>query len=309
MTASMEKTPSAPTLGAGWQVLPWRVWAQVLVVLLAFGWLFHEWLWTQARFSAAEVEDWGHSFIVPLISVYLLWQKRAALLTTAARTFWPGVLPLVLGVVCYAYFTVGVRNHMLQGFALLLTLAGVALLTLGPGMFRHLFLPLAYLIFAVKVAPQIMTKVTFPLQLLASKGAGFVLQMLSGALGYFVDVRGNTLEIVYKNQTIPMNVAEACSGMRMLIAFMALAGAVAIFSCTHWWQRIALLMLAAPVALLMNIIRVAALGLASLWDPALASGSAHMMIGTLLLVPGMFLFLGVVWVLNRMVVDTERRPS
>lgn len=305
MTANVSKGKGTQAERGPWQVLPWRSWMVIGVLTAAFAWLYSEWLVRQAHFSADEIEDWGHSFIVPVISGYFLWQNREAVLRTPVKTFWPGVLPLVLGVVCYAYFVVGVRNHMLQGFALLLTLAGVALLVAGTAMFRHLFLPIAYLVFAVKVAPQIMTKITFPLQLLASKGAGFLLQLFSGLGGYFVDVQGNTLRIVYNNKEIPLNVAEACSGMRMLIAFLALAGAVALFSCKHWWQRIALLILAVPVALLMNVFRVAVLGWASLFDQDLASGSAHMLIGTLLLIPGMFLFLAVVWVLNRMIVDSE----
>ncbi|MDX2131536.1 MAG: exosortase/archaeosortase family protein [Planctomycetota bacterium] len=287
-----------------WQVLPWRVWTQLGLLLIAFVALFHDWLWTQIQFSKLEIEDWGHAFVVPIISGAMLWQRRAEIARTPIRTFWPGALPLVLGVACYFFFVVGISNHMLQGFAMILSVAGVALLAGGPAMFRHLFLPIAFLVFAVKISPQIMTKVTFPLQLLASDGA-YVLLRLIGSPGdwFFADVRGNVLEIEYAGRTIPLNVAEACSGMRMVIAFLALAAAVAIFACRHWWQRIALLLLAVPVALLMNIVRVAVLGLASLWDMNLASGNAHMLIGTLLLVPGMFLFLAVVWALQKVVSD------
>lgn len=298
----MTQKSQKPVLGAGWQVLSWRAWTQIGLLLFAFVALFHEWIWFQGKLSAQNIEDWGHSFIVPLISLYMIWQNRAAVLTTPVRHFWPGLLPLLLGIVCYVFFIVGVSNHMLQGFAMVLTISGAALLVTGPAMFRHLFLPIAYLLFAVTVADQIMKKMTFPLQLLASKAAGFLLQTIAAATGgFFVDVKGNTIEIVYKGSIIPLNVAEACSGMRMVIAFLALAAAVAIFSCRNWWQRIALLALAVPVALLMNVLRVAVLGLASLANPSFASGSAHMLIGTLLLIPGMFLFLGVVWVLNRMV--------
>lgn len=295
---------------APWDVLPWHVWGKVGVLVAAFVALFHDWLWTQIQLSRNELEDWGHAFVVPLISLAMVWQRRAEVLSTPARTFWPGVLPLVLGVACYFFFVVGISNHMLQGFAMILTIAGVALLTCGPALFRYLFLPIAFLVFAVKISPQIMTKMTFPLQLLASDGAYVLLRMI-GSPGnwFFADVQGNVLHITYRGQTHPLNVAEACSGMRMVIAFLALAAAVALFACRHWWQRIALLLLAVPVALFMNVIRVAVLGLASLWDVNLASGNAHMLIGTLLLVPGMFLFLGVVWALEKTVSDGEERRS
>jgi exosortase/archaeosortase family protein len=65
-------------------------------------------------------------------------------------------------------------------------------------------------------------------------------------------------------------------------------------------------LLAAPVAILINILRVAVLGLLSMVDANLAAGQAHTLIGTLLLIPGLMLFLLVVWTLNKVVGD---RPA
>jgi exosortase/archaeosortase family protein len=93
--------------------------------------------------------------------------------------------------------------------------------------------------------------------------------------------------------------------MRMVIAFLALGAAVAVLACSEWWQRILLILLATPIALLLNVVRVVVLAMLSLIDPDLATGDVHMLIGTLLLVPGLFLFLGVVWALNRVIADDE----
>lgn len=310
MTSAAATSPGTMAAQRSPLVLSAGAWTQVVVVVAAFGWLYHDWFTKQALHSKDKMEDWGHAFVVPLISLYFLWRNRAAVLATPTRTFWPGLMPLALGIVCYAFFIVGVPNHMLQGFAMILTLAGAALLITGPAMFRHLFLPIAYLVFAVTLAEQIMSKATFPLQFLASKGAYLMLKVVGSATdAYFVDVNGNTLEMFYKGKSIPLNVAEACAGMRMVVAFVALAGAVALFACRHWWQRIALLLLAVPVALLMNTFRVAVLGWASLIDPGLASGDAHMVIGTLLLVPGLGLFLAVVWALNKAINEDRRQVA
>jgi uncharacterized membrane protein len=65
------------------------------------------------------------------------------------------------------------------------------------------------------------------------------------------------------------------------------------------------LLATAPIALLLNVVRVVVLAMLSLIDPDLATGDVHMLIGTLLLVPGLFLFLGVVWALNRVIADDE----
>jgi exosortase/archaeosortase family protein len=68
-----------------------------------------------------------------------------------------------------------------------------------------------------------------------------------------------------------------------------------------------LLLLTVPVAIFLNVIRVAVLGLLSLADEKLAAGEAHTFIGTLLLIPGLFLFLGVVWALKRVVKPAEAK--
>ena len=61
---------------------------------------------------------------------------------------------------------------------------------------------------------------------------------------------------------MPLNVAEACSGMHGR-GVCGAAGAVALISARHWWQRVAVLVLALPVAILMNVVRVAILGIAT----------------------------------------------
>jgi exosortase/archaeosortase family protein len=132
-----------------------------------------------------------------------------------------------------------------------------------------------------------------------------------GAIGGFsVDVSGNRIELLTRaGKVIPLNVAEACSGMRMVVAFFALAAAMALISCRYWWQRIVLMLLAAPVAILLNIGRVSTLGVLSLENQNLAQGQAHTFIGTILLVPGLLLFMGIVWLLNRVVAPAAAGAS
>jgi exosortase len=279
-------------------------WVMVGVLAVAFFSMFFRWIFKQHDHSWNALEDWGHSYVIPLLSVYLIWLKRDAIFMHRPQPFWPALSALLLGLMCYLFFIVGVANHMLQGVALILTLQAIALFLLGPRIFRHLFLPIALLVFSVTISEQIMNTVTFRLQLIASQGAWFVLSIFGGIFNFIVDLQGNTLTVAGNK----LNVAEACSGMRMVVAFYALAAAVSVLGCRHWWQRVALLLLAGPVAIFMNIIRVAVLGLLSLYNTNLAAGDAHMMIGTILLLPSLLLFMGVVWALNK-IVDDEPSPA
>ncbi len=280
--------------------------AAVMTSLLAVAFvaLFHRWLIFQHLHSSGKIDDWGHSYLVLLFSGYLVWRSRDRIAATVPTVFWPALGPLLLGVMAYFFCVVGIRNHMLQGLAMLLTLFGLTLLMLGPAMMRFLFIPIAFLAFGITISEQIMILLTFQLQLIASSGAWLVLSLISLVSGFSIEVAGNTLTVI-DSSGVPhrLNVAEACSGMRMVVAFFALAGMAAILGCSHWWQRVALMLLAAPVGVLVNIGRVSVLGILTLFDPELAKGGAHMFIGTLLLIPGLLLFVLVVRVLNRVVHD------
>lgn len=299
-TGQPQPRPSpSPSRGEG----PWLTPEMGLMgglLLLAFAGLFFRWFYVQHLMSSSMMEDWGHAYFIPLISGYLIWQRREALATIRPEIFWPGLAPFLLGIMAYFFCVAGIKNHMLQGFSIILTLFGMTLLILGPKAMRYLFLPIAFLGFGITISEMIMIQLTFPLQLIASQG-GYIALSIAGLLGGFnVDVSGNVITLVTSSgQTVPLNVAEACSGMRMVVAFFALAGVAALVGCPFWWQRVVLVLMAAPVAILLNIGRVAVLGVLSIFDAELASGQAHTLIGTILLVPGLLLFIGVVWTLNR----------
>ena len=282
-----------------------------LICFVGFSLVFFRWFLHQGKISIQHPQDWGHSFVIPLIAGYMVWQRRERILRTPAVIFWPATVPFVLGILMYAYTLFLVRNHMLQGMSMILCLGSLILLMLGARVFRYLFLPIAYLVLMITIAEGIMLAVTFKLQLLASQGSWLMLNLIGSPFDWFsVDIDGNTLMILTsEGETLPMNVAEACSGMRMVVAFYALAIAVALLGSSQWWQRIALVLLAGPVAVFMNMVRVTVLGLLMLVNPKLAEGDAHTMIGTILLVPSLLLFLGLAWMLNRLIREPGAEPE
>lgn len=275
-----------------------------------FLWLFHQWFLFQFKVSWENKEDWGHALVIPFISGYFLWQSRKQIAETRVSVFWPAIVPFLVGIHAYTYNLFFISNPMLQGFSMVLSLGSLVLLCTGPAMLRYAFLPILYLLLMVTIADAIMLQVTFKLQLLASQGSWLMLSLIGEPFSWFsVDLVGNRIDILTNAGVMhPLNVAEACSGMRMVVAFYALAGAVALLGCSQWWQRIALILLAGPVAILMNMVRVTVLGLLTLVDPNLASGDAHTIIGTVLLVPSLGLFMGVVWMLNR-IIGTGKEQS
>jgi exosortase len=284
-----------------------------LIVAGAFLLLFFRWYWLQIQISAREMEDWGHCLVVPLFSAYLVWRDREAVSSLRPEPFWPGVIALLTGIVAYFFYVAGHTVHMAQGCAIVLALSGVVLVVLGLRAFRRLFIPIAFLVFMIEVADSWMTLITAPLRTIAAVGGYVALSVLSPLGGYQVDRGGNVLTIYPSGGApIPLDIAEACSGMRMVMAFVALACVVAILGCRAWWQRVALVLLAIPVAIVINVVRVVILGLLSLIDPGLAGGDAHMLIGTILLLPGFGLFWLTKWALDRIMhtpTATETRTT
>ncbi len=278
---------------------PWGLGATLLVGF-AFVGLFFRWFMLQGRLSAQAMEDWGHCLVVPLFAGYLVWREREAIARERPEPYWPGLIAVLTGMAGYFFFVAGKWVHMGQGLALVLAAGGVVLLVLGTRMLRHLFIPVAFLFLMVQVAESWMLQLTAPLRTIAATGGEIGLGIFAPLLGYQIDRGGNVLTITTSGGAeIPLDIAEACSGMRMVMAFVSLACVVAILGCKAWWQRVALVLLAVPVAIVINVVRVVVLGLLSLYDPGLASGDAHMLIGTILLIPGFGLFWLTKWALER----------
>lgn len=307
-TASATSKPTPPTgQKPGQELLLTRLADPTTVVMLSvltlgIVLLFVRWFLVQHQHSSSS-GDWSHAYFVPLISLYLLWQGRFGLVKVRIAPFWPGLIPVAMGIWCYVYFIVGVPNHFGQGLALVLTIFGLALLLTGPAAMEYLFGPIAYLGFGITIPEMVMNIVTYPLQDMAATGGFIVLRML----GVSCDIAGNVIYLdMVSGPPRPLNVAEQCSGMRMVIAFLALGVAVALVGTKQWWKRVVLVAMAVPVAVVLNVVRVAVLGLASLRNAELSQGDAHTLIGTILLVPGFFIYLGVLVALHKAVPETER---
>src|SRR5690606_28445420 len=127
--------------------------------------------------------------------------------------------------------------------------------------------------------------------------------------GMDIDRSGNTLTIHHNGEAKPLNIAEACSGMRMLMAFLALAVFMAYTGLKRLWQQITLVILAVPTSIFVNILRVVTLGIFSLFDVEFASGDFHTFIGLIWLVPAFLIFLGLMWALTHVVIVEQPQPA
>jgi exosortase len=153
----------------------------------------------------------------------------------------------------------------------------------GWRLVKYAWLPVLYLIFAIPLPGRLYRSITIPMRQFAAQIAAVLLNLVPDLEA---TVNGVVIDVVYKGvQMEPgLDVAEACSGMRLLMAFLALGVAMAYLHDRPIWQRIVLLASTIPIAVLCNIVRVTVTGfIYILWDPGYAQGIYHDMLGMAML--------------------------
>ncbi len=289
-------------------ISPWG-WCWLFGFGLLFIYLYRHFLWRMIRIATGEWGgDWSHALIVPVISSYFIIQNRDRIAATARYVYWPGLVILFLGLFCFAWCIYPVRNDMLQGYSMIVTLFGLVLFLLGPRMMRWLWFPIMYLALGVKISERLWEQIAWQLQLVAAQSAAVTMRFFAVE----ATVQGSTIDIAFRRDgqwvVEPINVAEACSGLRMLMAFVALGAAMAYLTDRAWWKRLVMLGLAVPIAVVVNIGRVTAVGLLFTVNKEMATGDFHVFVGMLMLIPAAGLFMLVGWVLDRVVIDEPDPP-
>lgn len=234
--------------------------------------------------------DYGHGFMVPLISGYLVYQRMEKLRQVALEPTNTGFLLIVGAVGLLLAGSLGAELFVAR-FSLLFLLAGMTLFFTGWKMLRAVAFPLAFLVLMVPLPALIYNQVTFPLQLLASRFSSSGLELL----GIPVLREGNVL--ILPNYSL--EVVEACSGIRSLTSLIALSVAYGYFVERRLWARIALTFLMVPIAVASNALRVVGAGVATyFWGPQWAEGFIHFFQGWLIFVSAVACMLFAHWALR-----------
>lgn len=191
--------------------------------------------------------NYSHGFLVPLVSGWLLWKKRAALgaLTTSQSAL--GLVIVAIGMVLFIIGN-GASEYFTVRFSLVLTLFGLVLYIFGAPMIRKTWFEILFLVFMIPIPYVIYFSATFPMQLLASK----VTVKLLSIIGMTVVRQGNIIHLPGE----VLEVAEACSGLRSLISLLALGAIYAYMTQKSLTAKIILFLSTIPIAVAGNVFRV-----------------------------------------------------
>ena len=195
----------------------------------------------------AEQPSLSHGFAIPLIAAYLIWRRRDQI---AGELFGSSPLGLPLAVLGLSMQVVGTLGGepFLARLSLPITLLGTVLFLGGPGVTRHLWMGIAYLTFMVPLPFVILKPLTYQSQLFDATVTAQVLPWLGVPVlrdGIFLHLANMTLEV-----------APDCSSVPTIAALVALGGAYAQLAPRPTWVRVVLILLAAPLGLSANIVRI-----------------------------------------------------
>ncbi len=246
--------------------------------------------------------NWSHGPLVPVFSLYFLVTRREELFRIRPKASYFGALLLVFALVMYFMRCWRLRMAYPQAFSIVVAIAGVVLLFGGWGIMRLAWFPVAYLLFAVPLPQHYYVMLTMPLWVFASFVAARIMPIF--APGLEAKAQGVTIDYLYQGNVGNLNMAEACSGLRLMVAFMALGVAMAYLGSRPNWQRIVMCISTIPIAVFCNTIRVTVTGLFMVYGRGdLAQGTPHQLLGIFMLVIALALFALLGYVLSNLFVE------
>lgn len=238
-----------------------------------------------------EVQDYSHGFLIVPLALYFAWERRVQLMRAPLQGSWWGLLPLLLST---ATLTIGRLGTELMNMrvSFVLMLIGLVLLILGRRAFRILAFPLLFLFLMVPLPQSLVNVITFPLQLVAADLAVNALHQI----GIPSLREGNIIHLANSQ----LFVADACSGLRSLMALVTLGVLFAYFFRRSMVERVIIVLSAIPIAILVNAFRVALTGmLTHYYGGQAADGVLHMTEGMFTFAIAFMLLLGEAWLLHR----------
>ena len=277
--------------------------------LLSIWFAFRDFFALQYHYATKETADWGHTLFIPMIALYVVFLHKADLFARPLRTGWTGIGLILLGVIWYAFTWLGpdstfINSHNVRSIGVFLALVGTCVTILGWRSLIWLWFPLLYVfVFGQRITDKVLLEITYPMQDIATWGSWHALEIL----GYDLMPRsGNAIEILLPDGgTYPLDVAEACSGMRMLMAFLALGTVIAYVGLDRWWLRAVLIACGIPIAIVINVFRICTLGILGLQGDEFMFGEFHSLIGLIWMIPTFGLFMLLMWFLQPLDEDED----
>src|SRR5208282_4496612 len=236
-------------------------------------------------------DDYNYCYLIPLVVLYLIWEKRNKWSNEPAAPSWRGLFIMAPGILL---FWVGELGGELFSIYISSWLVAVGILWVHNGWrkLKTMTFPLFTALFLFPPPLFINTKLTFSLKLLSSE-IGIRIIQLFGMSAYR---EGNVIDLGFTQ----LQVVDACSGLRYLIPLFITSVLMAWFYRAALWKRIIIALSSIPLSIATNSLRIALTAvLYQSIGPAAAEGFFHDFEGFVIFIVSLVVLLGEIWVLRK----------
>ncbi len=224
-----------------------------LVLIIAFVWFYWFSIEKLVRTWYTQ-EDYQHGFFVPLFSLVLLWLRRDMIIPFSGRGSWWSLPFFALWAVMFwggIYF----RLDSVPELSMMPFFVGMTLFIGGWQGVQWAWPAVLFLVFMIPLPAVAQGAASHQLQAVSTRLSTFTIQ----TLGIPAVSQGNVIVLTDIPEK-PLKVAEACSGIRMLMLFFAICVGMAFLSRKPVWERLLLVISAVPIAVISNSIRIVLTG-------------------------------------------------
>lgn len=228
-----------------------------------------EWMLSRWRDPAAFGGlDYSHGFLIPFVSMGILWWKRQAIASAPKEVSRIGLAIVVLALM---FHWMGVKSQQprVSLFSLLMLCWSVPFYFYGWEMAKLLMFPCVYLVFCIPL--NFLDSLTFPLRIFATVVSTAVLN----GLGIEAERSGSAIYSTAAGR-FNFDVADPCSGIRSMLAMTALTAVYAYVTQKTLLKKWILFLSSIPLAIIGNIARIVTIALvAEAFGQKLATGLYH----------------------------------
>ncbi len=247
-----------------WKETP-LIWVSMLGALALLLFLFQDGLTVMLDYWGRP--EYSHAYLLPVIALFLIWQKKDSLEQIPFEGSWLGLLIVLAGVALF--FAADLATlYVLAQYSFVIVLVGLVLAFTGLRGFKMIWVALLVLLFMVPLPDFLFNNLSAQLQLISSEIGVAVIRFF----GISVFSEGNVIDLgVFKLQVV-----EACSGLRYLFPLMTLGFIAAYFFKGAFWKRAIIFLSSIPITVLMNSFRIGVIGLmVDRWGRSMAEGFLH----------------------------------
>ena len=253
------------------------------------------WFGFESLIQAWLTPAYSHGWLIPVISLYLfLRELRASDRPDPARAInrWPGYVVLASGLAISLLGNL-VRIPDIVSYGFIVWVGGVVLTLFGWDRGRRHQLPVLHLVFMLPLPNFIYWQLTTFLQGVSSElGVWFV-----KLAGVPVFLEGNIIDL----GVLQLQVAEACSGLQYLFPILSFSYLFSILYRGPMWHKAVLLLMAAPLTIFMNSLRIGIIGvITNSYGVGWVEGFTHFFEGWVIFMVCIAILFGIAVVLQRL---------